>query len=99
IIPTLFGNSSLWVTEDRIYSRLEVNPGDRIITPSGYVKVINVTDDKITIDANHELVDQTLVFYIKLVSINQAEDPYADQILAEMQTFEGLQTTEGEQIY
>jgi len=36
-------------------------------------KVIAVNDTHVTLDPNHELAGKTLVFYIKIVSINEAE--------------------------
>lgn len=80
MVPTLFGNASLLVTDDRIYAKLEVKPGDKLITQLGYVKVMNVSDTMVTLDVNHELAGQTIIFDLKLVSINQVGDPYADQM-------------------
>jgi FKBP-type peptidyl-prolyl cis-trans isomerase 2 len=84
IVPTVFGNTTLTVTDDRIYAKLGVKPKDKILTEQGYVTVINVTDETMTIDANHELAGQTVIFTLRLLSINQVADPYAEYIL-EMQ--------------
>ncbi|MDD5111487.1 MAG: FKBP-type peptidyl-prolyl cis-trans isomerase [Candidatus Altiarchaeota archaeon] len=82
LVPTDLGNSSLTVIGDRIYAKLEVREGDRVATSIGYVKIINVTDETVTIDANHELAGKNVTFEIKVVSVNQKEDPYAQQIQA-----------------
>lgn len=80
IVPTQFGNSTLTVINDRIYARLDVKPGDRLFTEVGYVTIAQVTETTVTLDLNHDLAGQTIIFDIKLVSINQKEDPYASQI-------------------
>lgn len=93
IVPTIFGNTTLTVTDDRIYAKLDVKPGDRILTEEGYFTVINVTDTTMTVDANHELAGQTIIFTIKLISINQVTDPYAEYIQQMRQMQEMQETT------
>jgi len=80
VVPTLFGDSTLTVIGDRIYARLDAEKGDELVTPYGNVKVLDATDDTLTIDMNHELAGQTIVFDIELVSINKVEDQFAIQL-------------------
>jgi FKBP-type peptidyl-prolyl cis-trans isomerase 2 len=80
VVPTAYGNSTLALTDDRIYARLDVNKGDKIISSMGVATVLDVTADSITVDANSELAGATLVYDLKLISINQVEDTYAKQI-------------------
>jgi FKBP-type peptidyl-prolyl cis-trans isomerase 2 len=82
IVPTSFGNSSLTVIDDRIYARLEVVPGEQITTSTGYARIINVTEENVTIDANHELAGKNVTFDITLISVNQKQDTYAQQMMA-----------------
>jgi FKBP-type peptidyl-prolyl cis-trans isomerase 2 len=77
IAQVLLGNSTLTVVGDRIYAFLEVKPGDRLTTGSGYIRVLEVYNDTLTVDLNHELAGQTLVFDLKLISINKVTDPRA----------------------
>lgn len=78
IAPVLLGNSTLTVIGDRIYAFLEVKLGDRLTTGSGYIRVLEVYNDTLTVDLNHELAGRTLVFNLKLVSINKVLDPRAN---------------------
>jgi len=89
VIPTIYGNTTLTLTDDRIYARLEVKPGDKLITDMGFATVLDVTNESIIVDANHELADVTLVYDLKLVSINQVEDIYAKEI--QQQILQGQQ--------
>lgn len=94
VLSTIFGNTTLTATDDQIYARLEVKPGDRLLTQAGYLKVVNVSDTTITVDANHELAGKTTRFTIKIISINQAEDPYVDYIRQLQQQMQETQTQE-----
>ena len=79
LLPTLFGNSSIRADEENIYSILEVEEGESIYSSIGQLRVLEVTDTTVRIDANHPLVGQMLEFNLELVSINKVEDPFRDQ--------------------
>ena len=81
-VPTALGNASLYVTEDRIYARLEVETGQKIASQMGVVKIYLVNETSVVLDTNHELAGQTIIFQVKVVSINKVTDPYAEQMQA-----------------
>jgi len=79
VVPTYLGNSTITVDDENIYSTLQVSEGDVIATDIGYLKVLEVDENLVTLDANNLLAGQTIIFNLKLISINQVEDQFANQ--------------------
>jgi len=70
------------ITMDKKDLHLDVEPveGTEVeicISDGSYVpaQITHVTEDKVTLDANHPLVEQELIFDIKLIEITKSKEP------------------------
>jgi len=79
VLPTMLGNSTITADRESIYSRLDAKQGDIVMTQIGYVKIARIDDTTVTLDANNLLAGQTIIFELKLISINQATDTLQNQ--------------------
>jgi peptidylprolyl isomerase len=66
----------LEIKRDKLPPGLSPKAGDRLQTRNSRggtseVKVVKVTDASVTVDANHELAGQDLIFTIKMVAIKK----------------------------
>jgi peptidylprolyl isomerase len=61
----------LEVTKENLPPGLSPKVGDKLQVRNTQVKVVKVTDNSITVDANHELAGQDLVFTIKLIAVRK----------------------------
>jgi FKBP-type peptidyl-prolyl cis-trans isomerase 2 len=67
-LDTVFGLADVYGTEDNIVIKINPIEGQRVITLAGPAKVLEVNDNNVTIDFNHELTGKTLKFKVKLIN-------------------------------
>ncbi len=70
-VQTIFGKAEISVDNQSLYLRVNPKVGKTIMTSEGAAKLINVTEDLITMDFNHWLVGKTLIFDLKLENITK----------------------------
>ena len=72
VIQTVFGEAEIYGTEDSIVVHIKnVEEGQKIVTVSGPARVVDVNEENITLDFNHELAGQTLKFNVKVTEIQK----------------------------
>ncbi|OYT41125.1 MAG: hypothetical protein B6U86_03090 [Candidatus Altiarchaeales archaeon ex4484_43] len=69
--PTSFGEAEVSVDNESLYMRVNPRVGTTVMTDEGAAKILNVTDDLITLDFNHWLAGKTLIFDLKLENITR----------------------------
>jgi len=69
--PTNFGEAEVSVDNESLYMRVNPRVGTTIMTAEGVAKILNVTEDLITLDFNHWLAGKTLIFDLKLENITK----------------------------
>jgi len=70
-VETVFGPANVYSTEDEIVIEVDAEVGDKILTLAGPAKVVDINDENITMDFNHQLAGQTLKFNVKLLGITK----------------------------
>ncbi len=72
-IETVFGDALVYSTEGEVVIEVNAEEGQDIVTLNGPAKVVDVTDDEITLDFNPPLAGKTLVFHLKLLELTKQE--------------------------
>jgi FKBP-type peptidyl-prolyl cis-trans isomerase 2 len=70
-ITTVFGPALVYGDGEDIVIEITAREGQKIVTVAGPARVVNVTNDLINLDFNHELAGKTLKFHLKLWNITK----------------------------
>jgi FKBP-type peptidyl-prolyl cis-trans isomerase 2 len=70
-MTTVFGEADIFADGDEIVIRINPVKGQSILTLVGPAKVLDVTEDEITVDFNHELAGLTLEFEVRLLELQR----------------------------
>ncbi len=70
-IQTIFGLADVGFDEQYLHVRVNPVTGKTVMTAKGPAKILNVTDDWITLDFNHWLAGKTLIFTLTLEDVTK----------------------------